>query len=72
MPRSTNTVAVQVDLAPHLLRRLDAIASKLDMDRGDAIRTAVMLWLQQEERNAACHDRMLKVRATASGAARTA
>ena len=59
-------------MAPHQLRRLDAVAQALDMDRNEAMRTAISLWLQEEERNAACRDRMLKVRATNSGASRIA
>ena len=59
-------------MAPHLLRRLDAVAQALDMDRTEAMRTAILRWLEEEERNAACRDRMLKVRATKGGASRIA
>ena len=59
-------------MAPHLLRRLDAVAKALDMDRSEALRTAVARWLEEEERNAACRDRVLKVRATNGGASRIA
>lgn len=47
-----------------MLRRLDVVAAALDMDRTEAMRTAIMGWLQEQERNTACRDRMLKVRAT--------
>ncbi len=59
-------------MAPHLLRRLDAVAKALDMDRTEALRTAVARWLEEEERNAACRDRVLKVRATNGAASRSA
>ena len=59
-------------MAPHLFRRLDAVVSKLHMDRSEAVRTAVVMWLEEAERNAACHDRMLKVRATMGRASRIA
>lgn len=59
-------------MPPRLLRRIDAVAKSLDIDRTEALRTAVARWLEEEERNAACRDRMLKVRATNSGASRIA
>ena len=59
-------------MAPHLLRRLDAVAKALDMDRTEAVRTAVGCWLEEKERDAACRDRVLKVRRTKGGASRIA
>ena len=59
-------------MAPHLLRRLDAVAKALDMDRTEAVRVAVVDWLEETERDAACRERMLKVRATSSSAFRSA
>ena len=59
-------------MSPRLLRRLDAVAKSLDIDRTEAMRTAFVRWLEEEERNAACRDRVLKVRATNSRASRIA
>ena len=59
-------------MAPHLLRRVDAVAKALDIDRTEVLHTAVARWLEEEERNVACRDRMLKVRAMKSGASRIA
>ena len=59
-------------MGPHLLRRIDAVASMLDIERSEAIRTAILLWLEEEERNGACRDRMLKMRAETSRASRIA
>ena len=42
------------------------------MDRSEALRTAVARWLEEEERNTACRDRMLKVRAMNGAASRIA
>lgn len=72
MPRTTDAVTVGVELAPHLLRRLDAVAAALDMERTEAMRAAIARWLQEEERTAACRDRMMKVRATAGRDSRIA
>ena len=59
-------------MPPHQLRRLDAVAAAHDMDRTDVIRLAIASWLDEEERTAACRDRVLKVRATASRSTRIA
>ena len=72
MSRPTDAVTVGVEMGPHLLRRIDAVASKLDIERSEAIRTAILLWLEEEERNNACRDRMLKMRAETSRASRIA
>ena len=48
------------------------MASKLDIGRSEAIRTAILLWLEEEERNGACRDRMLKMRAETRRALRIA
>ncbi len=72
MSRPTDAVTVGVEMGPHLLRRIDAVASKLDIERAEAIRTAILLWLEEEERRAAYRDRMLKMRAGASRDSRSA
>ena len=46
MPRHPDTVAVGVPMGAHLLRRLDAVASDLGMDRPEAIHTALLHWLE--------------------------
>ena len=66
MSQPTDAVTVGLEMGPHLLRRIDAVASKLNIERSEALRTAILLWLEEEERNAACRDRMLKMRASAS------
>ena len=48
-----DTVTVGVPLGTHLLRRLDAVASDLGMDRPEAIHTALLHWLEKEERKTA-------------------
>lgn len=72
MSRPTDAIAVGVQMSPHLLRRIDAVAANLDIDRSEAIRTAIAGWLEEEERSKACRDRMLKVRAMTSRNSRTA
>ena len=59
-------------MPPRLLRRIDAVAKSLHIDRTEALRTAVARWREEEERNAARRDRVLKVRAMNSGASRIA
>ena len=71
MSRPTDAVTVGVEMGPHLLRRIDAVVSKLDIERSEAIRAAILLWLE-EERNAACRDGMLTMRAGASRDSRIA
>ena len=58
-----DTVTVEVLLGAHLLRRLDAVASDLGIDRPEALHTALLHWLEQEERKPAVRNRMLAVRA---------
>ena len=58
-----DTVTVEVLLGAHLLRRLDAVASDLGLDRPEALHTALLHWLEQEERKTAVRNRMLAVRA---------
>jgi metal-responsive CopG/Arc/MetJ family transcriptional regulator len=72
MSRPTDAVTVGVEMGPHLLRRIDAVASQLGIERSEAIHTSILLWLEEQERNAACRDRMLKMRAETSRASRTA
>ena len=59
-------------MGAHLLRRLDAVASDLGMDRPEAIHTALLHWLEQEERQTAVRNRMLAVRASPKSNGRTA
>ena len=58
-----DTVTVKVLLGAQLLRRLDAVASDLGMDRPEAIHATLLHWLEQEERKTAVRNRMLRVRA---------
>ena len=51
---------------------LDAVASDLGMDRPEAIHTALLHWLEEEERKAAVRNRMLRVRAWPKTDVRTA
>ena len=72
MPRHPDTVTVRVPMGAHLLRRLDAVASDLGMDRPEALHTALLHWLEQEERKTAVRNRMLRVRAWPKTDVRTA
>ena len=72
MPRHPDTVAVGVPMGAHLLRRLDAVASDLGMDRPEAIHTALLHWFEQEERKTAVRNRMLTIRALTKPKAHTA
>ena len=72
MPQHPDTVTVEVLLGADLIRRLDAVASDLGMDRPEAIHTALLHWLEQEERKTAVRNRMLSVRAWPKTDVRTA
>ena len=72
MPQHPDTVTVEVLLGADLIRRLDAVASDLGMDRPEAIHTALLHWLEQEERKTAVRNRMLMVRAWPKTDVRTA
>ena len=74
LPHATTSrhVAVGVPMGAHLLRRLDAVASDLGMDRPEAIHTALLHWLEQEERKTAVRNRMLTIRALTKPEAHTA
>ena len=50
-------------MGAHLLRRLDAVASDLGMDRPEAIHAALLHWLEKKERETTVRNRMLRVRA---------
>ena len=50
-------------MGAHLLRRLDTVAFDLGMDRPEAIHTALLHWLEKEERKTAVRNRMLMMRA---------
>ena len=72
MPRHPDTITVGVPTGAQLLRRLDAVASDLGMDRPEAIHTALLHWLEQEERKTAVRNRILAVRAWPKTDVRTA
>ena len=73
MPRHPDTAkTVRVPIGDLLLRRLDTVASDLGMDRPEAIHTALMYWLEKEERKTAVRDRILTVRAWTKTDMRTA
>ena len=46
MPRPPAPVAVGVPLGAHLLRRLDAVATDLGLDRPDALHAALLCRLE--------------------------
>ena len=72
MLRHPDLVTVGVPIGAHLLRRLDAVASDLGLDRPDALHAALLCWLEQEERKTAVRDRMLTIRALTKTDVRTA
>ena len=72
MPRHLDTVTVGIPMGAHLLRRLDTVAFDLGMDRPEAIHTALLHWLEKEERKTAVRNRMLMVRAWPKTDVRTA
>ena len=72
MPRHPDTVTVGVPIGADLLRRLDAVAVDLGLDRPEAIHTALLHWLEEEERKTAVRNRMLSVRAWPKTDVRTA
>ena len=72
MPRHLDTVTVGIPMGADLLRRLDTVAFDLGMDRPEAIHTALLHWLEQEERKTAVRNRMLMVRAWPKTDVRTA
>ena len=45
MLRHPDLVTVGVPISAHLLRRLDAVASDLGLDRPDALHAALLCWL---------------------------
>ena len=63
MLRHPDLVTVGVPISAYLLRRLDAVASDLGLDRPDALHAALLCWLEQEERKTAGRDRMRTIRA---------
>ena len=63
MPRHPDpVVTVEVPIGAHLLRRRDAVAADLGLDRSEAIHAALLCWLEQEEHKTAVRDRMLMMR----------
>ena len=63
--------AVRTPIGAALLRRLDAVAADLHLDRPEALHTALLSWLEQEERKTATRNRMLMIRALTKTAVRT-
>ena len=61
MPRYPDTVAVGVPMGAHLLRRLDAVASDLGMDRPEAIHTALHCSWYTSGNELAARDRQRRV-----------
>ena len=45
MPRHLDPVTVGVPIGADLLRRLDAVAADLHLDRPDALHAALLCWL---------------------------
>ena len=50
MPRDPAPVTVALPIGAALLRRLDAVAADLHLDRPGALHAALLSWLEQEER----------------------
>ena len=71
MPRDLDHVTVALPIGAALLRRLDAVAADLHLDRPDALQAALLSWLEQEERKTAGRDRMLTIRALTKTAVHT-
>ena len=63
MSRDPNPVTVVLPIGAALLRRLNAVAADLHLDRPEALHTALLCWLEQEERQTAVRDRMRTLRA---------
>ena len=71
MPQNPDPVTVALPIGAALLRRLDAVAVDLHLDRPEALRAALLSWLEQEERKTAGRNRMLMIRALTKTAVRT-
>ena len=71
MPRHPDPFTVGVPIGAALLRRLDAVAADLHLDRPEAIHAALLCWLEQEESKTAVRDRMRTIRALTKTAVRT-
>ena len=71
MPRHQDPVTVGVPIGADLLRRLDAVAADLHLDRPGALHAALLCWLEQEERKTAGRDRMRTIRALTKTAVHT-
>ena len=71
MPRHPDPVTVALPIGAALLRRLDAVAADLHLDRPDALHAALLSWLEQEEaQNPAGRNRMRTIRALTKTAVR--
>ena len=47
MPQNPDPVTVALPIGAALLRRLDAVAADLHLDRPEALRTSLLSWLEQ-------------------------
>ncbi len=71
MPRDPAPVTVALPIGAALLRRLDAVAADLHLDRPGALHAALLSWLEQEERKTDGRSRMLTIRPLTKPAVRT-
>ena len=72
MPRHPDpVVTVEVPIGAHLLRRLNAVAADLGLDRSEALHAALLCWLEQAEHKTAVRDRMLTMRVLTKTQVRT-
>ena len=63
MPRHPDPFTVALPIGAALLRRLDAVAADLHLDRPEALHTTLLSWLEQEERKTAGRNHMHMIRA---------
>ena len=63
MPRHTDTVTVELTMAAHQLRHLDAVAASVGLGRAEALHTALAHWLDEAVRTTAQRNRLLTMRA---------
>ena len=71
MSRDPDPVTVALPIGAALLRRLDAVAADIHLDRTDALHAALLCWLEEEERKTAGRNHMLTIRALTKPKLRT-
>ena len=71
MPRDPDPVTVALPIGAALLRRLDAVAADLHLDRPEALHAALLRWLEEEERKTAGRNHILTIRALTKPKVRT-